>query len=142
MTGQTTGFHRLYSTCRFSRFSAPLASAAHAISFRPDVVSPRPPRLRQRCIARRPGEFGWFIASFVFDREILDGLPDRHDRRAEFIHAAVVELRQRWRLAVARSTYCMLRLVTRYRHWLRSSMLMPCSPIMTMNRLPVLAMGA
>jgi len=30
---------------------------------------------------------------FVFDREILDGLPDRHDRRVEFIHAAVVELR-------------------------------------------------
>ncbi|QSI76784.1 cryptochrome/photolyase family protein [Niveibacterium microcysteis] len=30
--------------------------------------------------------------SFVFDREILDALPCRQDRRVEFIHASVVEL--------------------------------------------------
>jgi len=30
--------------------------------------------------------------AFVFDREILDPLPDRHDRRVEFIHASVAEL--------------------------------------------------
>ncbi len=30
---------------------------------------------------------------FVFDREILDVLPDRRDRRVEFIHASVVELK-------------------------------------------------
>ena len=29
---------------------------------------------------------------FVFDREILDVLPDRCDRRVEFIHASIVEL--------------------------------------------------
>ncbi len=30
--------------------------------------------------------------AFVFDREILDALPSRADRRVEFIHASVVEL--------------------------------------------------
>ena len=30
--------------------------------------------------------------AFVFDRAILDALPDRHDRRVEFIHASVLEL--------------------------------------------------
>ena len=30
--------------------------------------------------------------AFVFDREILDALPDRRDRRVEFIHASVLEL--------------------------------------------------
>jgi len=29
---------------------------------------------------------------FVFDREILDVLPDRRDRRVDFIHASVTEL--------------------------------------------------
>ena len=32
------------------------------------------------------------FCAFVFDTEILDALPDRHDRRVEFIHAAVTEL--------------------------------------------------
>jgi deoxyribodipyrimidine photo-lyase len=32
------------------------------------------------------------ICVFVFDRAILDGLPDRADRRVEFIHASVTEL--------------------------------------------------
>jgi deoxyribodipyrimidine photo-lyase len=31
---------------------------------------------------------------FVFDRDILDALPDRADRRVEFIHASVAELQQ------------------------------------------------
>ena len=30
--------------------------------------------------------------AFVFDRDILDALPDRRDRRVEFIHASVAEL--------------------------------------------------
>ena len=30
--------------------------------------------------------------AFIFDREILDALPDREDRRVEFIHDSVVEL--------------------------------------------------
>ncbi|ATE62839.1 cryptochrome/photolyase family protein [Thauera sinica] len=34
------------------------------------------------------------FCAFVFDREILDALPDRRDRRVEFIHAAVAELAQ------------------------------------------------
>src|SRR5512143_2189963 len=32
--------------------------------------------------------------AFVFDREILDALPDRADRRVDFIHASVTELQQ------------------------------------------------
>ncbi|MGE5319294.1 MAG: cryptochrome/photolyase family protein [Hyphomicrobiaceae bacterium] len=32
--------------------------------------------------------------AFVFDREILDGLPDRADRRVEFIHTSVGELQR------------------------------------------------
>ncbi len=32
--------------------------------------------------------------AFVFDREILDALPARSDRRVDFIHAALVELEQ------------------------------------------------
>ncbi len=32
------------------------------------------------------------FCAFVFDSEILDGLPGRADRRVEFIHASVVEL--------------------------------------------------
>jgi deoxyribodipyrimidine photo-lyase len=38
-------------------------------------------------------------AVFVFDREILDALPARTDRRVEFIHQSVVELDQRLREA-------------------------------------------
>jgi deoxyribodipyrimidine photo-lyase len=34
---------------------------------------------------------------FVFDREILDALPSRRDRRVEFIHGSVAQLRQRLR---------------------------------------------
>lgn len=34
------------------------------------------------------------ICAFVFDREILDTLPDPADRRVEFIHASVTELQQ------------------------------------------------
>jgi deoxyribodipyrimidine photo-lyase len=34
------------------------------------------------------------IGVFVFDREILDRLPDPSDRRVEFIHASVAELQQ------------------------------------------------
>lgn len=34
---------------------------------------------------------------FVFDREILDGLPHPADRRVEFIHGSVVELKERLR---------------------------------------------
>ncbi len=36
-------------------------------------------------------------AVFVFDREILDALPDKADRRVEFIHASVVELDEKLR---------------------------------------------
>ena len=36
----------------------------------------------------------WVFCVFVFDRGILDALPDRADRRIEFIHAAVTELQQ------------------------------------------------
>jgi deoxyribodipyrimidine photo-lyase len=32
--------------------------------------------------------------AFVFDRDILERLPDPHDRRVEFIHASVAELQQ------------------------------------------------
>ncbi|TAH45535.1 MAG: deoxyribodipyrimidine photo-lyase [Betaproteobacteria bacterium] len=35
---------------------------------------------------------GRVFCAFVFDTEILDVLPDRRDRRVEFIHAAVTEL--------------------------------------------------
>ncbi|MDP1927238.1 MAG: deoxyribodipyrimidine photo-lyase [Thiobacillus sp.] len=34
------------------------------------------------------------VCAFVFDREILDALPDPSDRRVEFIHASVGELQQ------------------------------------------------
>lgn len=34
------------------------------------------------------------VCAFVFDREILDALPDPADRRVEFIHACVAELQQ------------------------------------------------
>lgn len=34
------------------------------------------------------------VCAFVFDREILDALPDPADRRVEFIHASVGELQQ------------------------------------------------
>jgi deoxyribodipyrimidine photo-lyase len=34
------------------------------------------------------------VCAFVFDREILDPLPDPADRRVEFIHASVAELQQ------------------------------------------------
>jgi deoxyribodipyrimidine photo-lyase len=34
------------------------------------------------------------VCAFVFDREILDALPDPADRRIEFIHASVAELQQ------------------------------------------------
>ena len=34
------------------------------------------------------------VCVFVFDREILDALPDPADRRVEFIHASVGELQQ------------------------------------------------
>ncbi len=34
------------------------------------------------------------VCVFVFDREILDALPGRADRRVEFIHASVAELKQ------------------------------------------------
>jgi deoxyribodipyrimidine photo-lyase len=34
------------------------------------------------------------VCAFVFDREILDALPDRADRRVEFIHASLGELQQ------------------------------------------------
>ena len=34
------------------------------------------------------------VCAFVFDREILDRLPDPADRRVEFIHASVSELQQ------------------------------------------------
>ena len=34
------------------------------------------------------------ICAFVFDREILDALPDPADRRVEFIHASVTELQE------------------------------------------------
>lgn len=34
------------------------------------------------------------VCVFVFDRDILDALPDPADRRVEFIHASVVELQQ------------------------------------------------
>lgn len=34
------------------------------------------------------------VCAFVFDREILDALPDPVDRRVEFIHASVGELQQ------------------------------------------------
>ncbi len=34
------------------------------------------------------------VCAFVFDREILDALADRADRRVEFIHASVSELHQ------------------------------------------------
>ena len=33
--------------------------------------------------------------AFVFDREILEALPSRHDRRVDFIHASVAALRER-----------------------------------------------
>ncbi|HEY9146581.1 MAG TPA: deoxyribodipyrimidine photo-lyase, partial [Thiobacillus sp.] len=32
------------------------------------------------------------VCVFIFDREILDTLPDPADRRVEFIHASVTEL--------------------------------------------------
>jgi len=32
--------------------------------------------------------------AFIFDREILDALPDRHDRRVEFIRASIIELEE------------------------------------------------
>ncbi len=34
------------------------------------------------------------VCAFVFDRDILDALPDPTDRRVEFIHASVVELQR------------------------------------------------
>lgn len=34
------------------------------------------------------------VCVFIFDREILDALPDPADRRVEFIHASVIELQQ------------------------------------------------
>jgi deoxyribodipyrimidine photo-lyase len=34
------------------------------------------------------------VCAFIFDREILDRLPDSADRRVEFIHASVIELQQ------------------------------------------------
>jgi deoxyribodipyrimidine photo-lyase len=34
------------------------------------------------------------VCAFVFDRDILDALPDPADRRVEFIHASVAELQQ------------------------------------------------
>jgi len=34
------------------------------------------------------------VCAFIFDREILDVLPDPADRRVEFIHASVAELQQ------------------------------------------------
>jgi deoxyribodipyrimidine photo-lyase len=34
------------------------------------------------------------VCAFIFDREILDALPDPADRRVEFIHASVGELQQ------------------------------------------------
>jgi deoxyribodipyrimidine photo-lyase len=34
------------------------------------------------------------VCAFVFDREILDALPDPADRRVEFIHASVAELQR------------------------------------------------
>ena len=37
---------------------------------------------------------GQVVCAFVFDREILDALPDPADRRVEFIHASVTELQQ------------------------------------------------
>ena len=37
---------------------------------------------------------GQVVCAFVFDREILDALPDPVDRRVEFIHASVTELQQ------------------------------------------------
>src|SRR5450631_669785 len=36
---------------------------------------------------------------FVFDREILDRLPDRADRRVEYIHGSLIELDARLRAA-------------------------------------------
>jgi len=32
------------------------------------------------------------VCAFIFDREILDALPDASDRRVAFIHASVGEL--------------------------------------------------
>ncbi len=37
--------------------------------------------------------------AFVFDRDILDALPDRDDRRVAFVHASVVELERELRRA-------------------------------------------
>ncbi|MHB8824760.1 MAG: cryptochrome/photolyase family protein [Thiobacillus sp.] len=34
------------------------------------------------------------VCAFIFDRDILDALPDPADRRVEFIHASVTELQQ------------------------------------------------
>ncbi|MCA1978938.1 MAG: DNA photolyase family protein [Thiobacillus sp.] len=34
------------------------------------------------------------VCAFIFDREILDALPQRADRRVEFLHASVAELQQ------------------------------------------------
>jgi deoxyribodipyrimidine photo-lyase len=34
------------------------------------------------------------VCAFIFDRDILDALPDPADRRVEFIHASVIELQQ------------------------------------------------
>src|SRR4051794_33830608 len=35
------------------------------------------------------------VPVFIFDREILDKLEDKADRRVEFIHAAVTEMQQK-----------------------------------------------
>ena len=42
------------------------------------------------CAALRDSEAVY--CAFVFDREILDRLPARADRRVEFIHGSVIEL--------------------------------------------------
>jgi len=48
-------------------------------------------------------KYGRVYCVFVFDTEILDALPSRHDRRVEFIHASVLELDEALRCLAARS---------------------------------------
>ena len=47
--------------------------------------------------------YGRVYCVFVFDTDILDALPTRHDRRVEFIHASVLELDEALRRLAAQS---------------------------------------
>lgn len=48
-------------------------------------------------------KYGRVYCAFVFDTDILDALPTRHDRRVEFIHASVLELDEALRRLAALS---------------------------------------